>query len=210
MFAPVLLAFAVGLATPSDALPPSGNCSCFEQFLDWFDEQSVEDEILPYAGPAVINASSLSPDDFQNSYVLECTYAGSTRYIVFPLNASDSLMIDDNGNLLNVGSVNVVGQMLNTNGSLQYDAYYVTVYPITTSSFSSQLYQHGSYIQLAHYYQSYYSGGYRLTNDSNYVTLTNCKRYHSTALSSRQWLYVGVAVLLIFSIFGAVGSLVKR
>ena len=154
MLMEILLSAAL-LATPSNALP-------------------VE-ELEPYDGPAIINSSQIDLEDLQNCFLVECHYNNQTRYIIFPDSARETLYIDADGNLLNFGSSSVTGQMLNINLSLQYDAYYVTISPVTTNSFSSDLYSHGSYIQLRHYYQEYSSGRYHLENSSEYVNLVNCK-----------------------------------
>ena len=201
-----LLLSAALLATPSNL------CPCAPPVVEK-DEEVFE----PFGGPMLINSSALDLEDMKNCVLVSCKYAGSTRYLVFPESARDQLYIDSDGNLLCTGSGSVVGQMLNQNLSLQYDTNYVTIYSIASTSFSSQLYSHGSYIQLTHYYQTYQSGSYRLINSSSYITLSDCEfvETQGTGYLSliRDNLYIILfigGVLCVFGIANGIGGSSRR
>lgn len=218
-----LLLSAALLSTPSNVASPVSEpdsvvCEACDELLsflqDAFSDDSDEvDLLLSDADVAPINASSLSIDDLHNCLIIKARYNGSDRYLLFPDTARDALYIDPDGNLLNLSGSNVIGLLVNSNFNLTYDAYYVTIYSILNTSFSSQVYQHGSYIQMTHYYQAYQSGSYRLVNSTDYINLTNCEIIdtYSTGQQGRTntlltiLVFLG-GVLIVFGIFTGIGG----
>lgn len=139
--------------------------------LDLLQQDSVtlptyllEDQapVVMAAPMAVQNAATFSADD--NVYALQIS--GSTYNVLFP---EDAALKVSNDILINVGSINITGVVLDsyTINTQTYSSRYLTLLPITSSTSNTSRYRY----QSAAYFTVYSPGaGNTLTSTTAYVT----------------------------------------
>lgn len=124
------------------------------------ENQTSPSEVpVSYASPSAVYASDTrtvsSTFEPENCLIYRITYNGSACTLLIPASYYDSIYIDDNGVIWNVGNSTIQGRIIfsDTINDSDYDMYLVQILScIGSTSAPSQAYSYRSLTEVRHYY----------------------------------------------------------
>lgn len=174
----------------NEILPQEAPLSEIPSFYDAGDIPMVS-----YAADAAAVSSDFNPS---SCLQYQATIAGYSGVLMIPTSYKESVYIDDNGVLWNVGSSSIVGRLLlsRSMNSGDYKQYIVTVQSCLTNTASS-VYRNGSLSYVTRYYLS----GTSISNSAYYgdVVVSDDMSTYSKDASFQTNLYL---LIIIFVLLG--------
>lgn len=158
----------------SDEIVQEAPISSQETLLE---NQTAPSEIsFSDSSPSAVYASDLrtvsSTFKPENCLIYDITYNGTACTLLIPASYYDSIYIDDNGVIWNVGNSTIQGRIIfsDTINDSDYDMYLVQILScIGSTSAPSQAFSYRSLTEVRHYY---HGSSDRIRYESNYGSLT--------------------------------------